>query len=321
MLQVPNQQIRYYNFDLDMDKNDRWKHIFDSFSNESLNSLRNFGKTILQKVPDINTLNSMFNVYPKSGIMFLEELEYISKRMNMSLIEIILLQLVYEGSAACTTGIFTNGTNQYFFRTLDWNATFLKKYTIGLNIYRKGKHISTAITWLGIVGFFTATSLDNKYSVAVNYRRTENASIFKNILRTVTGYYPVSYLLRSVANSEDVISAIDTLKTTELISPCYFIVCDWNNYTDKNSCVITRDCDKLVDIRYKNLIQTNHDLINGRISIKYNILHSFERNELFDNIIKNGNVEISDFLKFPIINSETIYLHYMCNMKELSTII
>jgi hypothetical protein len=77
--------------------------------------------------------------------------------------------------------------------------------------------------------------------------------------------YPISYLLRTVINSEAVSSAIDTLINTGLISPCYFIVCNWNNQKLRKSCVIIRDCDKLIDIRYNNLVQTNHDLLNGQI--------------------------------------------------------
>jgi len=333
-LHLDMKEVPTYNFDLSLPANKRWEVIFDSFSGKDIGYLRDEGRKILNPYSSMISIVDNFIISFSDKIMFYEELQYISKRTNMLFSEVLLLQLVYEANSACTSAIFTIdnksktgkskysqdstnriGRSKYFFRTMDWDMEFLKKFTIKLNVMREGEMITEAVGWLGLVGYFTATSIKNKYSISVNYRRTTNQmNILNNIYRTINGYYPIAYLVRVVVNSHNIKETIKSLKNTQLISPCYFIVCDWNTYKDISlvrDCIITRDCDGTVNKRTTELIQTNCDFDKTGP----NILYSIERRNLFKAILSTTDGSVNDFLRQPIINHETIYLYYMCDGK------
>lgn len=97
-----------------------------------------------------------------------------------------------------------------------------------------------------------------------------------------------------------------------------------NSCNNKNrSCILTRDCDKIVNIRYDNLVQTNCDYDKTKPNILYSVerrktinkiqqkINSINLNESNESIkIMDSNKILKLFLKFPIINCETIYIHY-----------
>jgi len=320
-------EVKYYDFDLDLPRSIRWKHIFDA-NNDKLEQLKAHANKIL--MPYLNILSYLelgFNLIDKDNIKFSEELEYIAKRMDMKFFHVILLQLVYEAHSACTSAVFTIGSETYLYRTMDWEMPFLKDITIGLQIKRNGEYISHVVTWLGCVGFFTASSITNKYSVAINYRRTQEMDVttsLTNGIRCVAGIYPICYLVREIINSQNLSDAIKTFKDTELISPCYIIL--YNQIQTNESVVITRDYDKAINVRYTNLIQTNCDY-NKLVP---NILFSLQRRALFEQLIKdlnNRNGEKLSYEKilralsvFPILNEETIYVHFEHKYKYVTFI-
>lgn len=102
---------------------------------------------------------------------------------------------------------------------------------------------------------------------------------------------------------------LQQLQTIELISPCYFTLC--NADTNDDSHIVIRDCDKCVEtINSKYLVQTNKD----PNKTTPNILYSCEREKMVDTIIKNElktckdyRYIISRFNQYPVINEETLY--------------
>lgn len=190
----------------------------------------------------------------------------------------------------------------------------LSCFTIGLNIKKKGKLIGKVTTWLGYVGFLTATNLIDNYTITINYRRTRDISfggLVKNLYRTLTMSWPIGYLVRYIIESEHAIpTAEQHIEKCELITPCYvtFYV------PNKSTYIFTRDCDKIVDVRNKELVQTNCDWDKT----EPNILYSLERVSFVKKVqsVIDGRSgwtidEILGLLmQFPVMNEETIYVHY-----------
>lgn len=316
-------EITFYDFDLDMPVENRWGLIFDAYADQ-LPELKNKLRTILDSFGIASTLvKPIYSFTPEDNIMHYDEIRYISQRIGLSPFEVLLMQLIYETSSACTSTVLKVGPNEFFLRTMDWPMLFLKDITIGLNIKKNNKVIGKAITWLGYVGFLTGTNAVKDYTIAINYRTTTEISVIslvKNLRRTIGLKWPIGYLVRRIV--EENLAFYDAqkmLETAELISPCYITIYVPNYQTY----MITRDCDKLVDTRTDNLVQTNCDW-NKLELIRQgepNILWSLERisqvevtQDLINEINENQDLTTDDILKFlikhPIYNEETIYVHY-----------
>lgn len=311
-------KIQFFDFDINKTASERWMPILDFYA-DHLSSIKNKLKEILKNsgLP-LFLMKPVYDTIPKNKILYHDEICYIATRMNMHAYEILLLQLIYETSSACTSTVLKIGTENFYFRTMDWNMSFLKDITIGLNIISDNKKIGRAITWVGYVGFLTATNIVEKYSIAINYRKSKNFNILgliKNVHRTIGMCWPIGILVRHII--ENKFNLYDTkkkLEEAELISPCYITlyVPDYQTY------ILTRDCDKLIDIRTEDLIQTNCDN-NMQGS---NILYSYERIEQIKKIQKkidkylekNYQISVETILKWlsehPVINETTIYYYY-----------
>ena len=207
-------------------------------------------------------------------------------------------------------------------RTMDWDMPLLKKITIELQFIKNGKTLFIAPTWVGCVGVFTV-HIPNKYSMAINYRRTKSIgylAIIQNIYRTISMSWPISYLIRRVAElGSDYDIAVETLRKSSLVSPCYITMFNPNG----KSCVITRDVDESElyvmndnSSDSKFIIQTNRDdnCKNNKISINSeDILYSKKRYEKASSIIKKCNWTseeelFKELLIPPIVNEETVYI-------------
>ncbi|XWV24464.1 mg760 protein [Tupanvirus deep ocean] len=317
--------ITFYDFDLQLPAAKRWGAIFDAHS-DYLPKLQTNLRNILNQFGLLPSLiKPIYNMTSESNILYYDEIRYIAERVGFSPFEALLMQLIYETSSACTATVLNIGTKKFFFRTMDWPMLFLKDITIGLNIKRGSKLIGKVTTWLGYVGFLTATNTTNNYTVVINYRQTKKinlTSLASNLYRTISMNWPIGYLVRHIIeNSFDIVAAKNSLETAPLISPCYitFYVPDHQSY------IITRDSDKSVDTRIDNLIQTNCDWNKT----EPNILWSLERIESIKKIQKIIDESIDDLssseiltllLKYPVLNEETVYVHYQYG-NEFATIV
>jgi acid ceramidase len=256
-------------------------------------------------------------------VKYADEIEYISKKTDIPFGKLVLLQIMYELSACCTSMIYLNNETPVHLRTMDWPLDFLKKLTITVDFQRNGKTVYKTITWAGYIGAFTAMK-PGVCSISMNYRETDT-SILNNILNLAKSYWPSGYLIRHVMETENDISKIyDYLTEAKLVAPCYFVLC---GNTKKECFDIVRDRVSSKDI-YKldgqYLIQTNIDPDSKlRENEKKDILYSVRRQTCGAKLIKDlcktklENKEILSTVKdFPIINDETVYKCIMIPSKE-----
>jgi len=319
-------KIKYYDFDLDLEPSKRWVKIFDVFEPKLKGIKIQLEKILNQYGPVVSIAAVIFDSVDKSHIMFHDELTYVASRMGLPLYQIIILQLIYEMSAACTAAIFTVRKTEYFLRTMDWPMSFLKDITVGLNIKSGSKSVGQVIGWVGCVGFFTTTT--DTYVTAINYRRTtelDTVSMIANAFRTIGMKWPISYLVRSVLERQaSVTDAINTFETAELISPTYITVYVMNPSPGIKSVIITRDADQLVHTRTHDLLQTNCDFDKD----VPDILWSSERKELFGFVLAELNEQeisskkiiMKSFLRAPIVNSDTIYVYFRTGGKAVAIV-
>lgn len=326
---MAKRKIVYYDFDLDLNPADRWIIIFNLFEPKFPKLRKHINKLFKQFESILPVIKEVFNLINTDQIMFYDEIKYIAHRMNLAIYEVILLQLIYETSAACTTAIFEVGESAYFLRTMDWPMSFLKNITIGLNIKRNNKSIAKVIGWVGCVGFFTVQT--DTYTAAINYRRTEEASvvsIISNAYKTLNMNWPISYLVRyAIEKQLDRSVAIKLFETAKLISPTYITICAYatdNKICIKESVIITRNWDTLVSTRSDNLIQTNCDCDKD----EPDILWSLERRELFNILIDELNeletcskkIIMKTILVAPILNQDMIYVYFSSGNKSIAFI-
>lgn len=200
--------ITYYDFDLHSTPEQRWGPIFDEYSHK-LDDFRKILKQLLSSYGlDTEIIKFVYSatlhMTSSNNIMFYDEILYISHRIKLDPHEVLLLQLIYEVSSACTCAVIKIDAKEIFFRTMDWPMTFLKDITIGLNIRSGEEYIGRVITWLGYVGYLTATNIKYNYTIAINYRRTTNislTSLARNFFRTIYLAWPIGYLVRHIIDN------------------------------------------------------------------------------------------------------------------------
>lgn len=304
---------RKINLDLPSDK--RWIDILTEFKPELL-----VAKDRMKLIIDKMLGSSYYLIVPMiksfklfKSIMFLDELQSIANVMEMSFEYVLMLQLCYEISSCCTSAITKIGDDYVFFRTMDWPMDFLKDLTINLDFVKDGKTIFTATTWVGYVGLLT-TTVPQKYSIAVNYRRTQDvslSSISKNIISIMNMNWPIGYLIRDICEKNlSYKNMLHCICKAKLVSPCYVTICG----TIERPKIITRDPDGYKIYKHNYVVQTNCDQNKVTPDILYSvcrrekIIKSIEDNK---NNFKNVDTIIKEFYIDPIKNDETIYYTIM----------
>lgn len=260
--------------------------------------------------------------------MYYYELKSIAEILEVPLNKIILLQLCYECFSACTSIIIDDKTklkNPIHVRTMDWDDTFLRDLTVNIKFVKNHKVVFEGTTWVGYVGILTGVK-PGVGSVSINYRRT-GGSIWKNIWNTLKFDFPIGYLVREcLTNCDSYKNLRKCLEETKLIAPCYIIM---TGVESGSGIVIVRERDdyNTYPIGNKGFIcQTNIDPIDMRMDNHDNILMSIERNHMarekcqslldslsnepLNNVI-DPEPTIRHFLKYPILNHESIYANVM----------
>ena len=87
-------------FDFYLDSDEKWKDAFDYFN---LGDMRSKVLELLKPYSSsIKFFSSLIESYIKSNAMYIDEIEYIACKFNISILEVIVLQLIYELSNAQT---------------------------------------------------------------------------------------------------------------------------------------------------------------------------------------------------------------------------
>jgi hypothetical protein len=256
---------------------------------------------------------SSFIVYLNQlRMMYLPELQYWSKIFDVPLHQVVLMQLLYEINSGCTTFI----KDGVMFRTFDWPELFLKEILYQATFYKNGKPIYEGICLLGNVGLYTGKSLTQNYCLAINYRRTQNITLYtilKNFLNILKLHWPVSYLLRYCLENElEYHDVINLLTNSALVSPVYYSICGFN----ENPLIIQRGVSDHKYFTGRYTIQTNCD--NDKLDDKEsNIEFSIER---WKQVEKNLDKDLKSNYKFPIIREDTIYCSIISNEQFTSNL-
>lgn len=261
------------------------------------------------------------SAFGKDIVCHEQEIESIASVLGIPAHIVLILQLLYEVNACCTSiityrkevgsSVLTAGKEcLQLIRTMDWPLEELRKITVNIEIRRGSHFVCNATTWAGYVGILTGTN--RSFSVSVNFRRT-NGDLLKNMANAMRGYWPVGYLVRHILFSAGGYSdAVKALKKEKLISPTYFCVA---GMLKGEGAIIIRSpktalAQTLGDTDY--LIQTNMDSEED----KKDILRSHARYKQAEKYLLNREtVKESDLWtlmgQYPINNSETIYTSYM----------
>ena len=261
---------------LDYPPDKRWNKVISYFK-EYIPKATKIAEQMLGK-NTVRLLQPIMNLATYSNsIMYKEELLSISKQTNINPGLLLLLQLVYEAFAACTSVIVKTERHPIHIRTMDWDLPILKKLTFQAKFKFKNKTLFTGTTWAGYLGILTGmrhpqTKDEEAYSISINYRRTPEsyttpyAEYLRNIYRTLKGYWPVAYLVREVLSYEATYyNAVECFQKANLISPTYITICGQLNI---QGAVITRNRDPNEPIyvqhlhKSSNLIQANMDHFN-----------------------------------------------------------
>lgn len=237
---------------------------------------------------------------------YLDDLKYFANIFGLDIHQVLIINLYYELSAACTTYCTHIDNKPVMFRTMDWPMDFLKQITYKATYYNdENDYHYDVISWFGCVGLFTACN--DKYAIAINYRRdSSGGNILSAIYRTLSLWWPSSYLIRDIFEKNlSTSDAYEKLKKSKLIAPVYFTFLP----LEKRPRIIQRGIDSYIvkkdDI---SLCQTNID-IDGSGA---NILWSKERLEYIKKLNKT-NYDTADEIfstinRFPVINEETLYV-------------
>lgn len=255
--------------------------------------------------------------YYSDNVYYIDELKGISERADIPLDKLIMMQLCYEMFSCCTSVIINNKTDTVHYRTMDWQMDGLSDLTIIVDFIKNDKILFSATTWAGYVGVMTAVKPE-VCTIALNFRQIGDG-IFTNLKKSLSGSWPVGFLIRHLMETEESFDRIETfLKNSELISPCYLtisgispgkgsIICRTRTCTDKYK--------KLTKKQSEFLVQTNIDFDKSDDLTVPDIVYSKQRiqqvTQLMNNVKSKEVSLISTFDVWPIINETTVYVTVM----------
>ncbi|MBA2726724.1 MAG: hypothetical protein H0U49_00930 [Parachlamydiaceae bacterium] len=281
-----------YKVDLSLAPENRWTALVNQYEKEDL---RNYAAMIDQSMIDVNYIlgftwvRELIMSYGWYASMDTDSEWFADLRAEMkgladALVErmdgealrgfreedLFLLNIGYDFSTYCTSGVYQTENGPTLYRNLDWEGESFKKFAIEVSFEKEGHQIFRSIQFLGQVGLFTAMK-PNAYAVALNYRKTPGTGSFGwEIVHNISQFafrdgWSASILLRYTLEHEiDFSGAVSNLETTELIGPCYFIL---SGVKPDEGIVIERGRDSKHSRNFtdplenpKFLVQTNHDV-------------------------------------------------------------
>jgi len=294
------------NLDLPVEK--RYENILKLFDLKKIaKNLNDVYENFLPKhIPMVNNMISLSVKANKKKIMYKDEIKYWSKTLDLSFHKIMILQLLFELYAGCTTVVH----NKTMYRTMDWPLEFLKEMTYHAEFVKNSAKIYDGVCWIGCIGIFTGKN--EEFSISINHRKIKTKSVFEYVKglftkysNAISTYWPVSYVVRHIfENKLSKFEAFNMLNGQPVISPTYFII----NYFDELKPVIfQRDMKFCARITNDYVIQTNCDNENIDKPESENLMQSKERFVYIKNLIERGENVGENFERNPIINENTIY--------------
>lgn len=207
------------------------------------------------------------------GEPYADEMRGIARAANVSLGDVVLMNIFYELTAGCTSivAVNANGTTLHG-RNLDFMIPGLSTITIDLVYYSGGSPVYRGTTFGGMVGLLTgkrmgatpfSVSLDERDPTA-SYDPTGIVHVILSAISALLGGGRVaSFAIRDTLAdpSMSFSSAVDALAAVPLVAPAYLIVGG-----PGAGAVVTRDRESAVDVWRMDpqagvwyLLETNYD--------------------------------------------------------------
>jgi len=250
------------------------------------------------------------DILPHLG-KYAEEITAGAKLIGISLGKAVLLNIIYEAEAGCTS-IITQDQNNVMLhgRNLDFDlAETLRKLVVELDFQKGGKTLYRGTSYVGYFGLLTGMR-SGAFSISANERDT--GYLFENLLEAllVKGTYAACFLIRDTLEQETTFdAAVKRLAETPVAAPIYIIV---GGVNPGEGAVITRDRSKAADI-------WKIDTASGRwFEVETNWDHwsppgDNRRQTAIDHMNSTGRANttlgsIFDVLSVkPVLNSDTTY--------------
>lgn len=235
-----------YEINLDVHPHERWNQVVDIYSADLQRIVANVDALYesllgyhLGGLADatISTVLALVTHY-SNRVAYHDELQGIADRAQVSFGRLVVLQLLYELLAACTSVIQLDGNKvPVHARTLDWEHAFLRGLTVEYDFVRGGELVYSATSWVGYVGIFTGMRASS-WAVSLNYRAHDRQSYLRNLSNMLAHAWPAGFLIRHTLDTVASYSrAVRILRTAELIAPCYFTI---SGVAAHEGCTVTR---------------------------------------------------------------------------------
>ena len=256
-----------YTINLDLSPQDRWKEVGKDYASylqdikQDILKHYHIPKEVVKIADKIGSDLHKYIPDPFSG-----ELLGLAAACHIPPSELMLINLLYELTAFCTSIVAENNTGQILHgRNLDYYILRnLTSIVIDVDFKRAGKTVYTGTTFAGYVGLLTSQK-PGVLTVTINER--DKGNMFENLLDLlVNNYSMVSFAVREMMDGpvKDFSSAVIHLAyQVNLVAPCYLIV---GGVSTLEGVVITRDRVSAVDIRGLDLVsgdwfvlETNYD--------------------------------------------------------------
>ncbi|XP_078302150.1 N-acylethanolamine-hydrolyzing acid amidase isoform X2 [Panthera onca] len=177
---------------------------------------------------------------------FADEIRGMCEVLNCDLADCLLLNLVYETTAFCTSIVAQDSNGHiYHGRNLDYPfGNFLRKLTVDVQFLKNGQVAFTGTTFIGYVGLWTGQS-PHKFTISGNER--DEGWWWENVIAALFQRHSlVSWLIRTtLSESENFDAAVYKLANTPLIACAYYIV---GGASPREGMVITRNRNGPADI-------------------------------------------------------------------------
>ncbi|XP_030169519.1 N-acylethanolamine-hydrolyzing acid amidase isoform X2 [Lynx canadensis] len=177
---------------------------------------------------------------------FTDEIRGMCEVLNSDLADCLLLNLVYETTAFCTSIVAQDSKGHiYHGRNLDYPfGDFLRKLTVDVQFLKNGQVAFTGTTFIGYVGLWTGQS-PHKFTISGDER--DEGWWWENVIAALFQRHSlISWLIRTtLSESENFDAAVYKLAKTPLIAGVYYIV---GGVSPREGVVITRNRNGPADI-------------------------------------------------------------------------
>eukprot|EP01089_Gocevia_fonbrunei_P013076 TRINITY_DN3247_c0_g1_i1.p1 TRINITY_DN3247_c0_g1~~TRINITY_DN3247_c0_g1_i1.p1 ORF type:complete len:378 (-),score=82.81 TRINITY_DN3247_c0_g1_i1:50-1144(-) len=238
-------QPRTWTVNLDLPPAQRWpwKEMIPVYKQNIAAALQMIGQFVPYGMQWIFE-DAAADIYPYMG-EYGVEIESGAKLINVSLGTAILLNVVYDVTAGCTSIIARDPAGSIIHgRNLDYSlASVLRNLTINVEFTKGGKVVYVGTTYAGFVGLPTGMK---KGGFAISLDERDTGMILENLLEAwlVPGVTGPTFLIRDALDKYDKYEdAVTALSKTPLVAPAYLIT---SGLTE--AAVITRDRDGARDI-------------------------------------------------------------------------